>query len=324
MNWLKRFLDGLVFRVRWNLWRVNVQKLWTDLETIPVDRPIFLLGTQGGGLTLISRVLRRHPSAVCVTGGSSYWVGGDEMQNVLADALPDSLRLRGHPVLERRQLQESWLYATDRLLPHFRQTEEDASEEIAQVLLERLREILLLFGDRGLGRRFIDKSQTYTVKVSFLARLLERHDPKFLLVTRNPYALCHRAAERVLTDIDEPRSRCRRLAAEHWCNSMRCALEDGSKIDGFGIVRFEDFLSQPELTLAEIGETVEMELSPELLPGPDDWMPLGKADEGEKWYPLRSDVNEKYLKEIPEEVTRIVDDQCGAFVDRFGYSPEGP
>lgn len=51
----------------------------------PIQRPIFLLGSQSGGLTLLARILRRHASLVYCTGNSRYWAGSDEMQNVAFD-----------------------------------------------------------------------------------------------------------------------------------------------------------------------------------------------------------------------------------------------
>lgn len=322
-KWIFRVLDSLRARYRRHRWRFNLRKHLVDLSQVPIKSPIFVLGTQGGGLSLISRVLRRHPTAVSVTGDNSYWVGSDEMQNVLSDALPDALRLQGHSALEERDLQESWLYASDRLLPRFRLTGEDATDALADLLLDRLRELLLLFGGGRADRRFVDKSQSYTVKVSFLARLLEDHDPKFVLVTRNPYAMCQRAVERVLTSVESVAER-RRLAAEHWCNSMQCALRDGQGRDGFETVRFEDFLLEPRATLGLIDDIVEMGLKPSLLPSRGDRLPLGRADQGEKWFPLRPNVNAKYLDFLDDDVVRVVDERCGQLATRFGYSPEGP
>jgi hypothetical protein len=63
------------------------------VERIPLDRPIFVLGLQGGGTTLVTRCLLRHPSAVSMSGNSSYWVATDELgfvRNRMA-ALPQSL-----------------------------------------------------------------------------------------------------------------------------------------------------------------------------------------------------------------------------------------
>ena len=46
---------------------------------MPLDRPIFVLGMQGGGTTLVARCLLRHPSVVSMSGASDYWVATDEL-----------------------------------------------------------------------------------------------------------------------------------------------------------------------------------------------------------------------------------------------------
>src|SRR5256885_13725359 len=44
--------------------------------------------------------------------------------------------------------------------------------------------------------RFLNKPHTYTIKTPSLARLLEGHEPFFLLVVRNPYTMVFRAVRR--------------------------------------------------------------------------------------------------------------------------------
>lgn len=316
------WLDSLVQRIRDHRWRFNLRKHLFDLDQVEIDRPVFLLGTQGGGLTLLSRVLRRHSDAISVTGDAGYWTGSDEMQNVLADALPDDLRLRGHPALQRPRHQESWLYASDALLPEFRRTGPDATRDLAEQLTSTIRELLVLHGNGRSGLRFVDKSQSYTLKVSFLAALLEDHDPRFLLVTRNPYAMCQRAVRKVLANLGMSRSERVECAVQHWDNSMRSALDDGRELEGFGVVRFEDFLNAPEKTLARIAEIVEMDLSPGLLPSSEDRMPLGTPPDG-KWHPLRPDINDKYLGDLCPDLAEAVDERCEDLVDRLGYTLTG-
>ena len=41
---------------------------------------------QGGGLTIISRILRRSRNVVSISGGSNYWSGADEMNSVLGSS----------------------------------------------------------------------------------------------------------------------------------------------------------------------------------------------------------------------------------------------
>ena len=57
----------------WYLWRrsewmLDPRRFFTDWADVPVQRPIFFLGNQGDGLTFVSRMVRRHPDVVSVTG----------------------------------------------------------------------------------------------------------------------------------------------------------------------------------------------------------------------------------------------------------------
>ena len=49
--------------------------------------------------------------------------------------------------------------------------------------------------------RFIDKSQIFTVKLSLINELLKENRPKFILITRDPYASCLRAANGKAVDM---------------------------------------------------------------------------------------------------------------------------
>lgn len=310
-------------RIRWNLWRFNVRKLWTDLDSVTVDRPIFLLGTQGAGLTLLSRMLQRNRQVVNVWGDAGHWAGPDELHVVMASRLPDSLRLRGHSALERRGLSESWTYATDELLPVFRKTREDTDGAAADLVLSIIRELILLHVGPDRNVRFLDKSQSYTLKVGFLERVLAGYEPHYLLVLRNPYAMCRRAALKPLKDLDQAYLQRVRLASEHWANSYRCALEDGAHLDRFMILRFEDLLSEPERRLPDVCDFLDLGYESGMLPEPDDHRPLGSTPDS-KWYPLRPDVNRKYLETLSADEIEVVDERCGDLAEHFGYTPEGP
>lgn len=323
MRAVGRMLNGLMVRWRWNLWRFNLRKLWTDVDKIEVDRPIFLLGTQGAGLTLLSRMLQRNPRVVNVWGGSRHWAGPDEMQVVVAPRLPDSLQLRGHPVLEDRGLGESWLYATDKLLPHFRKTPGDATPEQRELLLDTIRELLLLHVGKGDGLRFLDKSQSYTLKVAFLEHLLRGTDPHYVLVTRNPYATCFRAALKSLADHKAGHLERIQLAAEHWENSYRYALRDGSALTRLTLLRFEDLLADPEPRLRAVCQFLRLPFHRRMLPRADQGRPLGSSIDN-KWYPLRREVNDTYLSELNTQEIELIRRRCGDLADRFGYTPGGP
>jgi hypothetical protein len=89
--------------------------------------------------------------------------------------------------------------------------------------------------------RLLDTTPTNTVKIPLLAKLLQHHDPFFLLVTRNPYASCPWIVRRKPPSwrVELPYERQLEIAAEHWDNAYRIALDDGQKVDGFAVVRYD-------------------------------------------------------------------------------------
>ena len=91
-----------------------------------------------------------------------------------------------------------WVYATDALLPHYKADSRAATAELSRAFQDVLRKTLNLHGATpGDNRRFIDKSQTFTLRVGLIAELLKGCDPRFVLMSRNPYAMIWRAVTRV-------------------------------------------------------------------------------------------------------------------------------
>jgi len=73
------------------------------------------------------------------------------------------------------------------------------------------------------------------------------------------------------------------ICAQHWANSMRCALEDQD--EDMLVVRFEDLLQQPKRVLRQICEHVELEFYEDMLPAPHHRIPFGSRFQ-DRWYPL--------------------------------------
>ncbi len=227
-----RKVNSAYFHYRTNRWRWNARfRKDTDQR---LDRPIYLIGTQGGGLTLLSRILHRHRHAVSVTGDSSNWAGEDEAQNALEPILPEDFGWRRIDLPGYPSRDHSWLYANDDFLPHYRRTAEDAVPEVGA----RYRTIIagvVRMNARGEGpARFIDKSQSLTVRVGFVHALLADCAPSFVLVTRNPYALVwsQATANSVVARLDRSLEDRVRLCAQHWRNSVEAALADAGRDDG--------------------------------------------------------------------------------------------
>ena len=72
------------------------------MAAIDIDRPIFILGVQGGGLTLLTRMIHRNERIVTIGGGRANWTGNNEMDKQYIGQLPDDFALRsllcGHDV----------------------------------------------------------------------------------------------------------------------------------------------------------------------------------------------------------------------------------
>lgn len=307
-----------------NSWMLDLSRYWRDFQDVVIDRPIFLLGTQGGGLTLVSRMLRRHEQIVSVTGDHEYWAGADEMQNVYWPILPETLTgLRYHvPRDETFRTPRGWVYATEHLLPAYRNTRDHVTAGEREQFRRLLRWTIKRHAKGKTAVRFTDKSQLYTVKVSYLNGLLEDCDPKFLLITRNPYAMCYRSTDgtrslRMLQGTYDFNQRLE-LAAQHWANSVACAQEDGKRVKSFMVVRFEDVLRNPEQELRKICEFVELDFSDDLLPHADHKVPFGSMRRN-RWYPLKPEINARHLQAMSGEHVEIVARWCGTYADMLGY-----
>lgn len=326
---LRRVINGICYLYRRNSWMLDPRSYFADYRRIPIDRPIFLLGLQTGGLTLVSRMLRRHPLVVSVSGNYKYWSGADEMQQVLGPILPAELTgLRykvprpDHPVFKPPR---SWTYACDELLPYYRKTAKDASARLKRDLERVIRMCIARHAVDKTVARFVDKSQVYTVRVSLIAKLLEEYDPRFVLITLNPYVACFRAASGKAADMKRLRAKLTfrerlEICAQHWANSMRCALED--KTESMLVVRFEDLLREPVSCLKQICTHVGIDFSVSLLPGPHDRIPLGTRFP-DRWYPLDPERITRSLPEGSPEEMEVVHQYCGYIARELGYRKGG-
>ncbi|MFQ6616372.1 MAG: sulfotransferase [Fidelibacterota bacterium] len=309
---------------------LDVSRLFRSYEGVVIDRPIFLLGNQGGGLTLVSRMLRRNPRVVSVTGNHHYWAGADELQNVAGPILPPELtgikyKAPSHPVLTPPR---SWSYASDELISAYRKTEKDYTEELESTFKRTLR---FFIGRHSSDRtaRFVDKSQVYTVRLALIHRLLDDCDPRFVLITRNPYVACPRAAMGRAGDMKRYRHHLSwkerlKLCSQHWSNGMEALFEDRERLGiRVLVVRFEDVLEAPERTLKTICAFAEVEFDPEMLPQPHQRIPLGCLHR-DRWYPLRREVNQSYDGALSTEDVEVIRERCGKRADNLGYAGPDP
>jgi hypothetical protein len=327
----RRSLRTIAVRVerlrRRDRWRYSSYRWRRSVDEIRLERPIFVLGLQGGGTTLVTRCLLRHPRVVSMSGNCSYWVATDELGFVRnrRAALPPSLWSSSH----REDLDHPLfgtshdsVWASDELLPAYRRDARDPTPADAERLKRVLREHIAVYARDREDARFVDKTHTNTVKIPYLDALLEGCEPFFLLVLSNPYRISGRAIRRkppswrTLPSHDDQV----RIAAEHWENAVRLALQDGERTGRFGAIRFEDFLRSPETIVRAICAMVDLPYRPELVPRPGDRMPFATLPTDTKWYPLRDLSSQVDLERRTAEIVRA---RCGELASRLGYRPDG-
>ncbi len=328
---LRKGFGRLRYHAQLARYEFNLRRLLGGVPRAPIDRPLFVLGVQGGGLTVLARCLYRHPQVVYASGNSEWWAGPDEIQNCShIHDLPEPLVHRSYhfknitAAIENHSrfgYQRSWLYAVDELLPTYRKRAEDADEATTRGLRRVLRKLVTAYAHDPATARIVDMSQLYSIQVAFVARMLEEFGPLFVIATRNPYAVCARAVAKeyvaahgcTFTDPDAKIA----CAVEHWSNSFRCALDDTETLPRL-IVRYEDFMSDPENVVRRIDAFADLPFDPRQIPGPDQPFPPGSLED-DKWYPLRSGENKRYLERLDPALVRALNARAGDLIERLGY-----
>jgi hypothetical protein len=304
-------------------WRHSLRRHLPSVDRVPLDRPIFVLGMQGGGTTLVARCLLRHPSVVSMSGGSDYWVATDELGFVRNRMrhLPPTLWSSAHrddldhPIVGT---EHASVYASNLLLPEYRNNAEDVTAADSARFARLLKEHVAVYARDPQTARFLDKTHTYTLKIPYLDGLLQEHAPFFLLVVRNPYTMCFRAVRRKPPAWREDlayEDRLR-LVAQHWSNSTRIALEDGPPTGRFLALRFEDFLQKPEEVIRAVCKAVGLSYDDDLVPRASHRMPFATLPWDRKWFPLQGD---EWRDKVGDAEAQIVEEECGKVAEQLGY-----
>ena len=194
----------------------------------------------------------------------------------------------------------------------------DAGEADGERFRRLLREHLAVYARHPRRARFFDKTHTNTLKIPLLATYLEGCEPFFVLVVRNPYSWCHRAVRRKRPTyrVEPTREDELGLVAQHWANSYRIALDDARSTPNVTLVRFEDFVAEPEATVRRLSEFVGLDFEGAMVPRPGDTFPFATLPGDRKWYPLFPDP---WLAEVTPEEAAIVASLCEPLASELGY-----
>lgn len=293
----------------------------SKLDNVVIDRPIFIVGLQGGGGTFLSRIFRRVEGVVTLSGNHKYFTGADEMQSALGPFLPQQYSgiLHKYPKSNNFGTRRGWSYACDELLPFHKYGEWDYKEDQAAGFRHAIKVCIKLNGKSGQPQRFIDKSQSYALKMPIMRKALEGSSPKFIGIVRNPYVMCWRAASMKTALAAEKQNIEHKLliATQHWNNTVQCLIENEGQAD-FRLYTIEGILEQFEEKVYEIAQFAEVDLKDEHFPKASDVLPAGSKRQ-ERWYPVQREINNKYLEKVPAKAKEIIFDQCKEYIERFGY-----
>ncbi|WP_263784443.1 sulfotransferase family protein [Salinibacter grassmerensis] len=333
MNKLNRLLQVAV-NAYWEYKPWWTPRRWAiALDEIDIDRPIFILGVQGGGLTLLTRMLHRNPNIVTIGGGRAYWVGNNEMDKQYTGELPEDFTLRSpkfqsptfkthmtgtedaHPVFGRER---NWVYACDDLLDQYRRTESDWSPDKEAQLRRAMKESIRAYALDIRRARFLDMSQTFSLKVPLLRKIFP--DARFVVQTRDPYATCIKEARddgykwRRKTGLEQKLT----IFAEHWRNTYAYTMNDLKDHAHKITVRYEDLVQSPEDELRRIAEAIDLEYRPDMVPQDHHRLPFGSS-ESHKWFPVRTGVNEKHLSHLRPGAASVIQENVEDVAHSFGY-----
>jgi len=287
-----------------------------DFPKILIDKPIFLIGLQGGGLTITRRILARSTNTVSVTSNTKKFFGGDEMQNAYHLNLAEEFRLFHCKYFNEPPFYRGgWMYGTDLYISHFRKDECDFTPHLSDNFKTAIKKIIIRNALSYEGVRFIDKSQSYGLKIPLLNKILENEKPKFLAVVRNPYTAVlkhiHKPAISLQTNLSTEQKI--ELACQHYRNTFEEIIKRSAQYENVLLKKFEDFLENPITWIEEVCLWCELPFSPKILPQPDDKLK-------DKWYPINPSRNENIIANASPKHIEIISSRLNDLVDFFGYS----
>jgi adenylate kinase family enzyme len=246
------------------------KKLFINQEKVEINKPIFLLGVPGAGLTLVSRIISRNTRVVTIGRNSSFWAGAnDEMHHQYQDLGSNSKVLRKQIMLKASKKKgdedhpifgyyRTNIYATNELFDKYRCTTEDFTENFERLFKKIIKRSIIAHAHDVGKARFLDKSQSFSLKVPCIRKALKKSKPKFLIILRNPYAWCWKSAFWQKSSFkrwqksnvsDEERLR---YFAQSWFNNYKTAIEDLADYKDHYVIRFEDVLANPKSIITKV------------------------------------------------------------------------
>jgi hypothetical protein len=256
-----------------------------------LERPIFIVGTMRSGTTLFRLILDAHPriSIPEETGFMAAVAATREIPNW--------------------QHGQGWFKRLG-----WTEEEFDASlREFYSGLFER-------HAFRQGKQRWGDKTPMHAYHIEQITHLFP--DAVFIGIVRHPGAVVHSLMRKFHYELAD--------AVAYWDSTnkeiLRCGL--GLDDDRFGLLRYEDLVGDPEVTLRELVDWLGEPWSDDVLRHNDVHAARGtprlSAGATRTRDPIRGELADRWSEELREGQRQVLVNRTGALARFLGYDPSGP
>lgn len=189
----QRYLDfSLPGPLRSSLARLEERLYGRPAATLPIERPIFIVGCHRSGTTVLYEILARHPDLVYFTNASSLVPDSPILMNRLLDLVGEAKqpveRFSQDGLTITHRTPSEGIRIWEHLLPEGDSYYLDESYD--DIKLERyLRSTIQKHLKYFKGRRFINKNPDNSVRMRYLNKLFP--DAYFINIVRDGRAVCH-------------------------------------------------------------------------------------------------------------------------------------
>ena len=237
--------------------------------------PIFIVGLNKSGTSLLYLMLSRHPSLSGLKPSEDQGPkSGSAMVYLRNHGLTEGHKVAGLPD-KLRVHSRSYMFAHPHVLPEYRLTEKEVEPGDQTGVEEAYRQAMA-----DPGKRLIEKSPPNLVRTRYLQALFP--DAVFIHIVRDPYAnVAANAKKRERWGSVEEQ-------AAHWASGNAVYLNDSGGLGRARTVRYEDLIAVPEATLRRICDVCWL-----------DWSPAAIL-------PVEQDVNGRLTAMLTREETDII------------------
>ncbi len=258
-----------------------------------IERPIFVLGLNKSGTSLLYVLLSRHSQLSAI--------------RAMKPAKPDArttISMERHGIGEGQKFPElpaklrpppdgsSGQWATPDEFDRHRLTEADVAEGDRQAVSRAYRAAMV-----DPARRLCEKSPPNTLRGRYLQALFP--DASFIAIVRNPYS--------TISANGKKRSKWGGVERQtlHWVAGTQTLLDDLERLDRALLVRYEDLIADPAGALHAVCEFCGLTFEPQIL----------------SEVAVEQGINDQLIGLLSEEETASITGACSPLMKRLGYEP---